>query len=324
MVSKVDTQATLEALWSNTNPSGLRKFYRNIRCGEELFDFMQNRPPAEIKIKKYNEVDDPYVVFVVPTTNTESHYAKRFHESFPCETIIFVESGGQFFNYARSCNLGLSVASKMHPVWIVLCNDDLEVNFDIEALKHDLRRNEKHDFLLPSNPTRMVVVRFNIISNSLLILANLLTRRYNELLSRIYIMAKFRKTAKSIGTLAFYKRFQKVLIFLSRHISNEFLICGFFIPMKPRIFERFTFNTTYINGGEDIDFMLKLYDSEFSIGKLEFEARQAGGGTIKTTMSLESRALRDLANKMFLGEVLFSHLSNSSSECTDVDKMREM
>lgn len=259
------------------------------------------------KLNKYqilNEKKEPFIVLVVPTSDFHSGNVERVKKAFPMETMVLVESRGQFFNYSQSCNAGINEANKLRPNWILLCNDDVIFKGNLEELKNQLKNNQGFDFLLPSNATKMTVVALGPIGNLILIIANLLSGRIFEMATRLRLLLASVKFGKQYASFAYYKKFHKFLIAISKKIVGDLNVCGYFMISKPEVFQNLPFDEHYLNGAEDIDFMARLYSSGYMIGQIGVEITQIGGGTFRTLMSDEARALRDMANRLLLGKNL--------------------
>ncbi len=127
----------LNSLFTSKNVEDVIKFYDHFDTPEQLIDWMKNRPSAPMKI--YEVEGEKDIVVVIPTADHNGKLAKNCVENiFKGQQIIFVESNGPFFNYARSCNFGLKYALKYNPKWIVLSNDDITRIGSTKLLKDKL------------------------------------------------------------------------------------------------------------------------------------------------------------------------------------------
>ena len=127
----------LNRLFTSNSVEDVIKFYDHFENAEQLIEWMKNRPSAPMKI--YEVEGEKDIVIVIPTANHEGELAKNCANNiFKGQQIVFVESNGPFFNYARSCNYGLKYALKYNPKWIVLSNDDIQEIGSLESFSQKL------------------------------------------------------------------------------------------------------------------------------------------------------------------------------------------
>ena len=127
----------LNRLFTSKNVDDVIKFYDHFDTPEQLIEWMKNRPGAPMKI--YEVEGDKDIVIVIPTANHEGEFAKNCANNiFKGQQIVFVESNGPFFNYARSCNYGLKYALRYKPSWVVISNDDITKIDPMSLLKNKL------------------------------------------------------------------------------------------------------------------------------------------------------------------------------------------
>lgn len=302
-MSKIDSNL-LESLWSSNTPEGISQFFRNMHDQKEIFNFMKNRQKASVKLKILNEKYNPFLVFVIPTKDFQSPNALNIMEVLGNETVILVKSTGQFFNFSVSCNSGIQRARKLGPAWIIVCNDDTILDGKLLALKTELKLNESYDLILPGNSTKMSLIRLNILTNFLLMLANISELRLYELSTRMRFFVEKKSLGPMYASVTNDKLFQKILNRLSKKIVSDFEIMGYFIIARPKVFENAKFDETFINGGEDMEFMARLHLSHARIGKIGISIHQIGGNSFKKVLNDESRSLHDIANKSYLGFIL--------------------
>ena len=127
----------LNRLFTSKNVEDVIKFYDHFDTAEQLIEWMKNRPSAPMKI--YEVEGEKDIVVVIPTANHEGELAKNCANNiFKGQQIVFVESNGPFFNFARSCNYGIKYSLKYKPKWIIISNDDMYKIDDIKLLKKQL------------------------------------------------------------------------------------------------------------------------------------------------------------------------------------------
>ena len=127
----------LNRLFTSKNVDDVIKFYDHFDTAEQLIQWMKNRPSAPMKI--YEVEGDKDIIIVIPTADHNGKFAKSCaDEIFKGQKIIFVESSGKFFNFARSVNDGVKYALKYKPRWIILSNDDMYKIDNFKFLKNRL------------------------------------------------------------------------------------------------------------------------------------------------------------------------------------------
>ena len=123
-------------LYTSKRIDELLKFYEQFDSAEALVRWMRNRPSENMRI--YEQVGSKNIIIVIPTPDADGAHAafcKGFYAGFH---IIFVESNGRYFNFARSCNLGIKLALKYNPDWIIISNDDVKKIDEPAILKTEL------------------------------------------------------------------------------------------------------------------------------------------------------------------------------------------
>lgn len=137
-----------EEMFSSNKFRDLKRFYKGLDNVQDLIYFSKERPMAISQIYELNKEYYKNIIVVVPTKDI-SKSEKDILRNFPDTFIIVVESGGQYFNFAKSMNLGISKALSYNPSWVILSNDDLKItegtNF-IDCVNH----TKNADILLPT------------------------------------------------------------------------------------------------------------------------------------------------------------------------------
>ena len=136
----------LNRLFTSKNVDDVIKFYDHFDKPEQLIDWMKNRPSAPMKI--YEVEGEKDLVVIIPTNNHNGQFAKNCKDVFKGLQVVFVESNGPFFNYARSCNYGFKYALKYKPKWIILSGHDVSNIEDISNLKYNLLKSTEYDLLI--------------------------------------------------------------------------------------------------------------------------------------------------------------------------------
>lgn len=276
---------------------------------------MKNRPDAPMKI--YEVEGEKDVVVVIPTADHNGQYANTCkNEIFKGQQIIFVESNGPFFNYARSCNFGLKYALKYNPKWVVLSNDDMYKIDEFSKLKSILSKLDE---------TKLDVVFCKLNSACLLVKKT----KLSFLAENFITISKFRKevrgieskfninykfVSKGIGNIFISKKRKLMLLFLallSKKVEEAYTIGSFsvfsysFVNSLKKVFDE-----TYINGEEDAD--LSIFISKHkNFLYIDFLIGQVGGASLGKGLN-SPRSIRGLANRCYLSNKF------SSSSYTEI------
>jgi hypothetical protein len=119
----------LEERYSSNDPREVERVYKF--SNEEIMRWMRTRPSAKIEVKREANGD---VVVVIPTKSVNSPLAREAREVFKPLPVVFVESSGKYFNYARSVNAGIERVMEYRPKWVVVSNDDVHKVDDAKKL----------------------------------------------------------------------------------------------------------------------------------------------------------------------------------------------
>lgn len=278
----------LNKLFTSKNVEDVIKFYDHFDTAEQLIEWMKNRPSAPMKI--YEVEGDKDIVVVIPTANHEGELAKNCANNiFKGQQIIFVESNGPFFNYARSCNYGLKYALKYNPKWVVLSNDDMYKIDEFSVLKNNL---------LEINDAAVVFVTattyhshdITIYKQRLLLLLYRHINRYN-----------------SIGLKLFKKYNIKLLV---RHavrrifmnpvytfkLTGDFQIFSYNLVKNTEIFDQ-----NFINSMEDVDFSYKLSKEKIKSTTIDFRIGDYIGKSLGSGIE---RTIRNISNLAYFNKKL--------------------
>ena len=99
-----------ERLWFSQDETDLMNALSMSTPPEELALLLRHKEKSPVKILRYNEKSDSKVIFVVPTANVENETSSNLRKQLKDLPSIFIEATGGNFNYARSCNTGISEA----------------------------------------------------------------------------------------------------------------------------------------------------------------------------------------------------------------------
>ena len=279
----------LNRLFTSKNAEDVIKFYDHFDNAEQLIQWMKNRPSAPMKI--YEVEGEKDIVIVIPTANHDGEYARNCaNEIFKGQQIIFVESSGPFFNYARSCNFGLKYALKYKPKWVVLSNDDEYKIDDISILKNDLSEldNTAIDNVFVKE-TKYHSHPISIYKQRLLLLYRNFNR-YNK--TRLELFKKY-NIKFLVRQINFYRKFFMKTVYTFELtgsfaiFSSNFLSSGNFL------------NEAYINSMEDVDLSLRISKGGFKTKYVDFKI---GDYIAKSLGWSVSRTLRNVANLTYINK----------------------
>jgi GT2 family glycosyltransferase len=242
-------------------------------------------------MKIYEVEGEKDIVIVIPTANHDGEYARNCaNEIFKGQQIIFVESSGPFFNYARSCNFGLKYALKYKPKWVVLSNDDEYKIDDISILKNDLSEldNTAIDNVFVKE-TKYHSHPISIYKQRLLLLYRNFNR-YNK--TRLELFKKY-NIKFLVRQINFYRKFFMKTVYTFELtgsfaiFSSNFLSSGNFL------------NEAYINSMEDVDLSLRISKGGFKTKYVDFKI---GDYIAKSLGWSVSRTLRNVANLTYINK----------------------
>ena len=124
------------------DPVKILEFYNSFEDREQLIQWMRERPKGVANIFEVEGNKD--IIVVIPTADFNGKYAKECRENiFKGFHIIFVESGefpDPYFNYAHNCNMGIKKAMEYRPKWIIVSNDDVNINSSGTILRDELNK----------------------------------------------------------------------------------------------------------------------------------------------------------------------------------------
>jgi len=288
------TNVCLNTLYMSKDYKEVLKFYSYFESAKDLIKWMKNRPPAPVRI---HETDgDTDVIVVIPTANINGDYARNVLNMFKKKHIIFVESRGSFFNYARSCNLGIAHALKYKPRWIALFNDDIYEIDPLETLFNKLLKvNEKNVFIVHINDSKnrisypVILARY---ARRSLYLYNFM-RVFNKKWDFMYRMLLILRIYGAEYTFATYD--VKQIPFLDT-TKVTFLTSGMFIISYyyAKRFNGKIFDENYINGIEDTDLHFSAYLNREPKAMINFRLGVIIGGSLGQDLSRNARGIANL------------------------------
>ena len=285
----------LNRLFTSRNVDDIIKFYDHFDNAGQLIEWMKNRPSAPMQI--YEVEGDKDIVIVIPTSNHDGEYAKNCaNEIFKGQQIVFVESNGPFFNYARSSNYGLKYALKYNPKWIVLSNDDMYKTDDVSILKSELSKMVGKADIVFTIPPKHHSHDISIYKQRLLLLLYRRINRYNIVRLKLFNRYNIKLLLRQIN---FVKRIFMKPVYTFK-LTGAFSVLSCNLVSKQDIFDE-----VFINGFEDIYFSYKISKENIRTGVIEFKIGSYGGGSLGTDITRQIRNISNLAyfNMLLRGKV---------------------
>ena len=282
----------LNRLFTSKNVDDVIKFYDHFDTPEQLIEWMKNRPSAPMKI--YEVEGNKDIVIVIPTANHEGELAKNCANNiFKGQQIIFIESNGPFFNYARSCNYGLKYALKYNPKWIILSNDDV---LDLGGANYFFQKlsQQNYDIITPKQNYRghfypSFVAKQTIFLKLFYILTG---RKYIlNLFSKFNVTYRTPALKKGCLNLLKYNLLYKKVVRIPTNTAFT-IFSSSFVARKDKVLDE-----TCINAGEELSLWLDNLDTKF--GYLDLPILDKIGTTLGNSTT---RSFRD-----FTGLIYFNY-----------------
>lgn len=274
-------------------------FFASFQNREELISWMHDRPKShpDIKIVDGNDL----AVVVIPTSNINSYRAINCRDSvFKGIRQIYVESQkpvDHYFNYSHNVNIGVKAAMKFNPEWIIISNDDVILMDKPESLLNGLRDSDSNTInTLFTDPPGLYhsFPRFIGSPNYLYGVINKFSYNNNRKI-RYKLWKQFE--VQYIDALQ-----QGALGFLSRRTYRKIkphLLTGSFTILSSKFVseQKDVLDETFINGGEDTDLSLRLYETPNKIGTIKYRIGDMIGASLGNGWD---RIIRNVSNEAYL------------------------
>ncbi|MCW1312495.1 MAG: hypothetical protein OH338_03645 [Candidatus Parvarchaeota archaeon] len=285
-----------EILYKSSNLEDLFRFYDSFSGSDEIVLWMKHRPKARIRF--YISKGSEKVCVIIPTANHNSIYAKTAKKIYKGFTIIFVESNGPYFNFARSVNRGLKYALDKYKFnWVIISNDDIYKIDDIRVLEKELNiANKRSADVLFREKTQTREVNYVYVAKINRILL-LIVRAFTKGFSNKYYwyVEKFKIR------FFVYDKSNKLKFYIFNIISKKkiklyeegafwVLSYNFIKKNKGAIFDE-----TYINGFEDHDLSYRV-NTKYKYDFIKFNLGFYNGKSLGTG---KRRVLKDLVNLIY-------------------------
>lgn len=278
----------------------ISSFFNHFPDRVSLIEWMKIRPKNPSTI--FNVEGDSSVIVVIPTADYNSSRIQGVSRKKLFKGIqqVYVESRkpiDEFFNYSHNVNLGVKEALKYKPDWIIISNDDM---IPISPPSKLLDEVKKHDpnlsNVLFTNPpgTYHSFKRFIGSPTALYRIITTLHPNLNRK-KRLKLWDKF--DVKYIDAL--YENGTGFLSKITYRNLKTHLLTGSFTVLSRKFVEsqKDLYDETFINGGEDTDLSLRLYQDESRFGYLNYEIGDMIGVSLGTGWP---RILRNVVNEVYL------------------------
>ena len=264
---------------------------------EDIIKWMKNRKSAEIKV---HEIEgDTEVVVVIPTANVRSELAKKVAKLYEGLHIIFVESSGQYFNYARSVNYGVKHSLSLSPKWVVISNDDVTFVEDVKKLKDELSTVSSNTELVMASrstyhtyPVVLVKPKDYFIQGM-----KFVGKMFRLPPAEVYgEVLKYRERL-GVEVVTMIKSMVGPMLKFAGEVKGEFINAGSFMIVKPK--EKIM-DETFINSHEDLYLSMT---SRYEI--IDYKVREMRGASLGFG---KIRFARTFVNEIYLNYLLKSSM----------------
>ncbi|QGA53809.1 hypothetical protein GFS03_04020 [Sulfolobus sp. E5-1-F] len=281
----------LDELFISKDPNSIKSFLDSFDSVEDIIKWSRNRPRAQTNIHVID--GDPRVAVVIPTADIKGKYANEARKIFDGLSIVFVESRGQYFNFAHSVNMGIREALKLDPEWIVVSNDDMIMIDKSDVLVRELEKVKGVEvvFTPQSDYHSIPVYICKLISHMLYsvyagISYNPLELRYIFYLSNI--RRRFGIKYDIFGDIG-RKGIEKKLKLICRKIY-KIVNGGSFIVFSSSFVKKIgaeLLDETYINGYEDVDLYFRIfYQIKPRFGEINYKIGDIIRGSLERDLAI--------------------------------------
>ena len=302
----------LEELWSSESPSEFISFCARIGTVEEFVEFSKSRTRPEIELHRVRWDLDKQLVAVVPTADSSSKRAAIVEKFLNPIPVLFVESRGQYFNFAASLNRGIEEALKSNPDWILYTNDDMLQVDSIQSVLKLVNSSVSADFLLSKGRVKDGIwVGTATMSGILPSIGPEIwfTALYKTIQARedrmkaAALLRKYNHTGLEVvgspGGIKGHNVFTRVFDRFLSSRGEVFYNFHDFALFRRRVFSKLKFDSVFINGMEDAAFSLQLARN-FEGAFIDFAIGSIGGATLSATRAKKTlRALRNTFNTAY-------------------------
>ena len=277
---------------------------------DDLPAFLDNLPKSEVDVRPIRSLLNPFIAAVVPTINFNSDRARKVSDFFSPYPVIFVESSGPYFNYARSCNKGIEAALRLKPTWIIVSNDDIVPLQPFLDLVNTLS-NAKGSIYTVTDPSRKgghggraFITKMNAFGLVFELFQLLLNRDFVSI--QVIVRFGLKKNSYCTGDLDTF--FPKLISHFGKQKSVEYKSFSDFCIFKADILEKFRFNENFWNNYEDRELSYRLFKAGYELSILPFKLGSVGDVSFSGSVR---RRLQNQINKIYFSSIMDKDLSVS-------------
>jgi len=264
---------------------------------EDIVRWMKNRKTAEIKI---HEIEgDSEVVVVIPTANVKSELARKVAKIYKGLHIIFVESNGQYFNYARSVNYGVKHSLSLLPKWVVISNDDVTFIEDVKKLKDELSTVSTNTELVMASASNYHTYPVVLVKPNEYFIQGMkfIGKMFRLPAAEVYgEVLKYRERL-GVEVVTMIKSMVGPMLKFAGEVKGEFINAGSFMIVKPK--EKIM-DETFINSHEDLYLSMT---SRYEI--IDYDVKEMRGASLGFG---KIRFARTFVNEIYLNYLMKNSL----------------
>jgi hypothetical protein len=274
-------------MYNSSSIDRIFDFYESFPNTESLIKWMRERPHGRTTI--YECAGNRDIVVIIPTSNFDGDLAKTCRDSiFKGLQIIFVESGlprDNYFNYAYSCNIGVSRALSFDPKWVVVSNDDMEKVDDVSKLIRELKNSNKDAMVIWTDENDILQHNFEILGSTILLKLLMRVSKTLKIFFRslrvrnLYLFTKFNIYLKPRYAKSNYNFISKVLY----KVIGNYKVPGHFSIYNPEFIKSMgekLFDETFINGFEDSWLGINLVIKKTKCDIINYKIRPIEGASL--------------------------------------------
>ncbi len=279
-----------ERLWLSHNEAELLDALSMSTPPDELALLLNNKEKSPVKIIKYNEKSDSKFAFVIPTASVKNETSTNLRKQLNDLPIIFVEAMGRNFNYAHSCNAGISEALNSSYDWIIVCNDDIILQESPHALGKYTNKKNGESVLTPDNrlstSPKYHGESFSVFkTNPSIIALTIYNTRWGFSGKRVpldfikkfvirwpYLFKYFKY---SIGV----NNNEQVFARFSKSVTKQLINFSDFGIFPSDVLSKFKFDETFWNGSEDYDLVVRLDRANIPVKKVTLSVHSIGSAS---------------------------------------------
>ena len=293
-------------LFLSKRPDEVVHFFEGFGDRSDLIEWMKSRPKGRPFLREVEGLKE--IIVIIPTSDIKGKYATSCRkEIFSKLHIIFVVSGGvpdPYYNFAHYVNAGIKKALEYSPKWIIISNDDVYKIDNISTLIHELQNldNDRYDavFIKPSiYHSTPVIFGPQTIFRKLAFYFSKWRRAQLRVEKRFGVV--FLSSPRVLKRRLFFKQ----RTFKHTSFGDFFVLSSEFVNGNNGII----FDETYINGGDDVDFSLRVSCQKLKTAEVNFRIGDYFGMSLGNSVE---RHIRDISGYAYLNFKIQNDLHSAS------------